>query len=160
MDLNLSAPESFFIDKEKLSVNSLALGDVEIPVPIYLPERRIFLYQEVQQSGTASFAMNGVIETFLGGQPKGKYPARLADISADSSANQSIPTLFNGGGSPVGDSLVVELCQPFTVDTQAVTLQPLRINAQIDLIRFRLVSIAGSSLLGWRVYLAALCTKY
>jgi len=133
---------------------------LKINVPRQLTERRIYTYLEVLQSSADEFRFVGKVIPKLEGKPIGNgLPANLADFTG-ATPGQSVASLFNAGGSPVGDSLVLRLAQPFVVGANSVTLQPFRINAEIDEIVFDLESLRGSNLTKWRVYLACVSTKY
>src|ERR1700679_3384641 len=77
----------------------------ELPLPIFLPDRRIYLYLEAQVSGAGAFSLFVDLVLTNKGVPVGAFPCKLADFTS-LTPNQSVSRLFNSGGSPVGDSAV------------------------------------------------------
>lgn len=130
-----------------------------ITVPLRLQERRIYLYMEVKQSAAAQFLAWADVVAYKGGSPVGNFPAKLADFTGVT-PGRSVSTLFNAGGSPVGDSLVLRLAQPFDPNVTSVVVQPLRVNGQFDQLAFSLNGLSGTNLTGFRAYLACLSTQY
>lgn len=152
---------SDFTSKEIISdtVQKKQPAALIIKVPLQLTERRIFVYTEILQSAAAAFRFRARIIPFTNGRPVGNgFPADLGDLSA--SAGDSFASLFNGGGSPVGDSLVLRFVSPFVATNVSVTLQPMRLNAAIDEIRLDIDEMTGANITNWRAYLACLSTKY
>jgi hypothetical protein len=157
-----NAPISNWERKEFLQPSTVPTAQREIinlNVPLNLAERRIFLYLEVNQSSSAAFFLGCDIRTKRGGTVNGIFPATISDFTSQT-PNQSIESLFNAGGSPVGDSCVLRLAQPFDSTVPSVVIQPLRINAEIDEIVLDVNSVSGLTLTGWRAFLGCLSTKY
>lgn len=158
--VNPNAPISEWEFKEIISPTSLFSGPImDLAVPAWLPERRIFLYLEANLVSSAPFQLYARIRTFQSGVPKGDFPAYIGDFTGQVQ-NQSVASLFNAGGSPVGDSLVLRLANPFDTTVPSVVVQPLRINANIDRIQLTIDSRGGSTLQGFRAYLGVLSTLY
>jgi hypothetical protein len=159
-----SSSVSDFDFAEKLVPSGVPQTGVHLVLPKVtqqLTERRIYLYLEVLQSSAASYQLLAEVLCLRNGNPVGKFPCQIADYSGLSSTpHQSAFTLFNAGGSPVGDSLTLQLAQPFVATIPAVVIQPLRINAEIDSIQFRINSLVHTTVTGWRCFLACLSTKY
>lgn len=132
---------------------------IAFAVPIALMERRLYLYMEVAQSATAPFQLRAGVVGMKGGRPVAEIPANIADLST-TPQSRSVGTLFNAGGSPVGDSYVLRFAQPFVSGINSVTIQPLRINAEIDRLTFRVFGLTGQNLTGFRAFLGCLSTKY
>lgn len=136
---------------------------LRISVPPQLQERRIYLYLEVKQSAAAEYQLDGKIYARYSAAPVAIFPAQIADFTTSAppdTINQSYASLLNAGGSPVGDSCVLRLAQPFNVSITSVVLQPLRFNGLIDEIVFSIDALRGSNLQGWRAFLGCLSTKY
>src|SRR5207237_3183145 len=124
--------------------------------------RRVYLYLEVKQSSAASYIMSMVLEGYFDHHLVAKFPATIGDIAA-LTTNQSIGSLLNGGGSPVGDSYVLRLNNPFDTSAsgiQSAVLQPLRFNAELNRLSLKLTGASGANLTGWRAFLACLSTRY
>lgn len=137
-------------------------GVLEMDVPFHLTERRVFAYVEVKQSAAASYIFSAEIDCKFNGAVVGRLPLVIGDITA-LTTNQSLPCLFNAGGSPVGDTLVLRLNNPFDTTAtgiQSAVLQPLRFNAEINKLVFNINGAEGANLVGWRAYLACLSTRY
>ncbi len=155
-----NTPISQWEFKEIISPNLLMSGAIfDLAVPVWLPERRIYLYLEANLSSALPFQLYARINTFLSGNPLGSFPAYIADFTGQA-LNQSVGSLFNAGGSPVGDSLVLRLANPFDTTVPSVVVQPLRINAGIDRIQLKIDNVSGASLTGFRAYLGVLSTLY
>ena len=155
-----TTPISDYQFKELILPNVLVSGPVfDLAVPLWLPERRIYLYLEAALTAAAPFQLYTRIKTFLDGHPKGDFPAYIGDFTGQV-VNQSVASMFNAGGSPVGDSLVLRLAQPFDVTVPSVVVQPLRINAAIDRLQLHIDARGGSTLAGFRAYLGVLSTQY
>ena len=152
-------PISHFTFEEVIKATTVPTPGTElsIHVPLSMIERRIYLYLEVALATSAAYHFGGTVRTYADNSLVGAFPASIADFTG-LSPNQSIASLFNAGGSPVGDSLVIRLAQPFSTTTQAV-IQPVRLNAEIDKVSFQVTSVFGTSLAGWRAYLACLSAK-
>lgn len=134
---------------------------LKLTLPLSLPERRLYLYVEVRQSAAAEFFMWGEVQLTKGNVPVGKFPAKLASFSgAPAPVNKSVSTLFNAGGSPVGDSIVLTLAQPFDAAVTSVVIQPLRVNVECDKVVFSMEGLRGTNLTGFRAYLACNSTRY
>ena len=162
----MNSPISDFQFKEKISAVAVAAGTIltdldalNLSVPIKLPERRIYLYIEVAQSVAGAFRFDANVVGFAGGVPVASMPANMADFTG-SSPNQSVATIFNAGGSPVGDSLVIRLAQPFVAAITSAVIQPVRINAEVDRLILSVRGLSGANITGWRAYLACLSTKF
>ena len=160
----MNAPITDFQFKEKIINVAVAaaisdLDAVRLAVPRWLPERRIYLYVEVAQSAAAGFRLDANVIGLNQGRPIISLPSNIADFTG-LTANQSVATAFNAGGSPVGDSLVVRLANPFVAGVNSAVIQPVRINAEIDELTFSLGSLSGTNITGWRCYLACLSTKF
>jgi hypothetical protein len=160
----MNSPLSDFQFREKISVAAVVtpISDtdaIRLAVPRWLPERRIYLYVEVGQSAAAGFRFDATVAGFNQGRPIIALPANIADFSG-LTANQSVATAFNAGGSPVGDSLVVRLSNPFVPGVNSAVIQPVRVNAEIDEIILSLKNLSGTNITGWRAYLACLSTKF
>lgn len=157
-------PVSEYIDAEIISTtannsttpiptqNSVAL---QRPLPIFLPDRRIYLYLEALVSGAGAFSLFTDVVLYNKGTVVGVMGCKLCDFT-NLTPNQSAPRLFNSGGSPVGDSLVLTLAQPFNASITTVTVQPLRINAQADEIRLLITGVNVGTMQGYRAYLGVL----
>ena len=158
--MNNSTPISDYQFKELILPNTLVSGPVfDLSVPLWLPERRIYLYLEAALSEAAPFQLFARIKTYLDGHGKGEFPAYIGDFTGQT-MNQSVGSLFNAGGSPVGDSLVLRLANPFDTTVPSVVVQPLRINAGIDRLQLHIDARAGATLTGFRAYLGVLSTQY
>jgi hypothetical protein len=160
----MNSPISDFQFREKISAVAVTTpisdpDSVRLAVPRWLPERRIYLYVEVGQSAAAGFRLDASVIGLNQGRPIIALPANIADFTA-LTANQSVATAFNAGGSPVGDSLVIRLANPFVAGVNSAVIQPVRINAEVDEITFSLRSLSGTNITGWRAYLACLSTKF
>jgi hypothetical protein len=135
----------------------------EIALPEQLPERRIYCYFEVKgpNGTTDQWIVTAEIVAFANGQPVGVFPMAFGKIDT-STLNASLPSLLNAGGSVVGDSLVLRIGNPFdtTNGPFTATLQPLRLNAEIDKLALSILSFSGAAITGWRSYLACLSTKF
>lgn len=138
-------------------VNQQPTGSLS--VPIWLPERRIYFYLEAQLSVAGAFSLFMGLKLLHQGQLVGILPCKLADFTA-LTPNQSVSRLFNSGGSPVGDSAVLTLAQPFTSTITTVTVQPLRVNATIDKIVPQVMGVSKGVMTGWRYWLGVLSTAY
>jgi hypothetical protein len=156
-----ASPISQFTEKELISAAALfSVGPVfKLAVPAWLPERRIYLYLEAKLSAAAAYNIFFRIRVYYAGRPVGDFPARICDFTGQTPP-QSVASIFNAGGSPVGDSLVLRLAQPFDATVTAVVIQPLRINAQIDEIELCVDGQGGATLTGARAYLGVLSTLY
>lgn len=153
---------SEFQEAEAIFPSSAPSGTIlTVNVNSALQERRIYLYIEVKQGTSGAFVLGGEVTLHSGNALVARYPATIGDFSG-LTPGQSISSLLNGGGSPVGDSVVVRLAQPFSI--ASVTLQPLRINGIVDQIRYNVTGIfpqSGAAVLtSLRAYLACLSTKY
>ena len=163
MRIGQPSPISVFHSDEIIKSGSTDFRKVacSINVPRGLVERRIYLYVEVTQSTPGPFILGGVVRLLNESTPVAIFPAAIGDFTG-LTINQSIASILSGGGSPVGDSLVVRLAQPFSVP--AITLQPLRVNAECNRIEFGFESVYHDSgtfpITGWRAFLACLSTKY
>ena len=160
----INSPISDFQFNEKISVAAVTtaisdLSAIQLAVPRWLPERRIYLYVEVGQSAAAGFRMDASVIGLNGGKPIISLPANIADFSG-LTVNQSVATAFNAGGSPVGDSLVIRLANAFVAGVNSAVIQPVRINAEVDTLVFSLKSLSGTNITGWRAYLACISTKF
>jgi hypothetical protein len=158
----MSTPISEFHRVEVISPTGLPqVGTVlSVPCSPHLTERRIYLYVEVKQTAGGAFTLLGNITIHRNGSPIGLFPASIGDFTA-LAPNQSIESMLNGGGSPVGDSIVLRLAQQFSVPS--VTIQPLRVNGEIDEIRYNILSQywpGASAVTGYRAYLGVLSTQY
>jgi hypothetical protein len=136
---------------------------LEIDVPFSLTERRVYTYIEVKQSpSAATYIIAFEILATFDGHIVGKFPLIIGDI-ASLTTNKSLPSLFNAGGSPVGDSLVIRLNNPFDTSStgiQAAVLQPLRFNGECNKLTLRLLAANGANVIGWRAYFACLSTRF
>lgn len=155
-----------WVDKELIKATekpASARNVLEISVAEQLPERRIFAYIEVKgpNGTTDQWILTAEIVAFKNGVPVGVFPVAFGKIDT-STLNASLPSLLNAGGSVVGDSLVLRLANPFdaTNGPFTATMQPLRINAEIDKLALSLTGSSGASITGWRGYLACLSTKF
>lgn len=161
------SPISDFTSDEIVRPSEVPSGQtgikLDIAVPIDLTERRIFSYVEVKQSpSNASYIFASEIEAWYNASRVGRFPCNIGDVVL-LTTNQSIGSLFNAGGSPVGDSYALRLNNPFdTTSTgiQNAVLQPLRINAKITRLTFRINAAQGANLVGWRAFLGCLSTRY
>jgi hypothetical protein len=162
MAINNSSPISHWVDAENISASAIDASNKEfvaIDVPIQLPERRIYLFLSVNPTTATGFVLSAKIRAYMGRTLVGEFPASLADLTGVG-INRSLSCLFNGAGSPVGDSLVLTVASPFTGGTVNPVLQPFRLNAEIDHISWDLdFSIAGSAT-GYRAYLGCCSTKF
>lgn len=140
-------------------VPTLQNDALRLAVPLGLPERRIYLYLEVAQSVAAQFDLMAEVEAFNGGRPVARWPAHLADFTGVT-RYKSVASLFNAGGSPVGDSCVLRLAAPFVATITSAVLQPLRVNGEFDEIKFSIRGLSGTNLTGWRAFLGCLSTRY
>lgn len=133
---------------------------LSVKVPLQLTERRIYLYTEVLQSASAAFRMKASVIPRVSGIPMGRgLPADLGDLTA-ATEGDDFSSLFNGGGSPVGDSLVLRFIVPFVAGVNSVVLQPFRFNAAIDELIFSIDEFTGTNITNFRAYLAVISTKY
>lgn len=160
----MNAPISDFQFREKVSVAAVTTpisdtDSIRLAVPRWLPERRIYLYVEVGQSAAAGFRFDATVVGFNQGKPIIALPANIADFTG-LTVNQSVATAFNAGGSPVGDSLVIRLANPFVAGVNSAVIQPVRVNAEIDEMILNVRSLSGTNITGWRAYLACLSTKF
>jgi len=141
-----------------LTETSLPKAALRLIAPLSLPERRIYVYVEIYQAVAAAYELRCEVQCMRRGQPIGTFPCCIAG-NAGTNANKSVASLFNAGGSPVGDSIVLRLASPFDANFPYVTIQPFRINAEIDEVRFVPLSKSGT-VEGIRTYLAVVSTKY
>lgn len=160
------APLSDFSFDEKIKPTEVpytARNVLRISTPAGLTERRIYCYVEVKgPTASDQYVFGAEIVAFNHGVVVGRFPVVIGNIIT-STTNQSILSLFNAGGSPVGDSLVVRLANPFDTTSsgiQVAVIQPLRVNAEVDEITFSILQAGGTNLAGWRALLACLSTKY
>lgn len=131
-----------------------------VKVPLQLTERRIYLYTEVLQSAATPFRMKANVIPRQSGIPMGSgLPADLGDLTG-ATEGDDFSSLFNGGGSPVGDSLVLRFINPFQASVPSVVLQPFRFNAAIDEVVFSIDEFTGANITNFRAYLAVISTKY
>jgi hypothetical protein len=153
-----AGPISHFADTEIISPSAFSVRKdlLRLPVPLQLTERRIYVYLEVIVATT--YVCEAKVVAYRAGRPVGEFPATIADFTGLTNINQSVASLFNAGGSPVGDSLVLRLAGAFVSANQSIVIQPLRLNAEIDELRFGLFSGAGPT--GYRAYLACLSTRF
>jgi hypothetical protein len=157
-----NSPISDFQKKEIISPASIPTKNgklLEVDVPLSLPERRIYIYLETSPSSATACLIDAVVRAYRNGRPVGVFPCMVADFTAQS-PNESSTNLFNSGGSPVGDSLVLKLAQPFDAAVVSVVIQPLRINAEVDKVALELSSVRGATVTGLRAFLGVLSTKY
>lgn len=156
------SPISDFQFTEKISLSGLP-GQNEtiarLSVPLALTERRIYLYLEVVLSSAAIYSFGCLIKAMRNQRAVGLFPATIADYTTGN-AQQSVFSLVNSGGSPVGDSLVVRLAQPFDITFPIAVVQPLRINADIDEIILEHIGHSGTTLAGYRAFMATLSTRF
>ena len=139
-----------------------APGVMKLAVPFHLTERRIYAYLEVKQSSAAAYILSAEIDCTINGVLVGRLPFVIGDI-ASLTTNQSLPCLFNAGGSPVGDSMTLRLNNPFDTSAtgiQSAALQPFRFNAEINGLSFNINGAEGANLTGWRAYIACVSTRY
>lgn len=160
---NANVPISAWTFEEEIKANevpSKGFQAKELHVPLFLPERRIYCYLEAAVSASpGAFVLLGELLLLNRGSLVGSLPVNLADFTGGN-PSQSVARLFNSGGSPVGDSVVVTLAQPFNAAVTNVTVQPLRINAQIDHIIFRVSGVVAGVMTGWRVWYGCLSTAF
>lgn len=124
-----------------------------------LTERRIYLYIEVIQAvADATFSMKNSVICKLNGKPVATLPADIGILSP-TSENKSLVSMFAAGGSPVGDSLIVQLAAPFSATTINAVIQPYRINVECDEIVFAFENKSGD-ITGYRAFLAAQSTRF
>lgn len=144
-------------------VPSAQRNTIIIDVAEQLNERRIYAYMEVKgpNGTTDQWILTAEIALYRNGQVVGVLPLAFGKIDT-STVNADLPSLFNAGGSVVGDSLVIRLSNPFdtTNGPFTATLQPFRLNAEIDKIALSILSFSGASVVGWRAYLACVSTKF
>jgi len=158
---------SHYADDEKILPSSKPnIGPLfRINTARQLPERRIYSYLEVKgpNGTTDQWALFAEIKAKLNGVPAGAFPVCIGNIQTTTTGqNKSLPSLFNAGGSAVGDSLAIRIANPFdtTNGPFVAVIQPLRINAEIDELEFNVLSFWGSTIVGYRAYLACLSTRY
>lgn len=133
---------------------------LSVKVPLQLTERRIYLYTEVLQSASAPFRLKANVIPRVSGIPMGNgLPADLGDLTGATEGGD-FRSLFNGGGSPVGDSLVLRFIAPFQSSVASVVLQPFRFNAAIDEVVFSVEEFTGANITNFRAYLAVISTQY
>ena len=148
---------------ENISASSIPSGKTPaictVTPQAMLTDRRIYLYMEVKQSASADYYFQGELVFTNGGKPVGSLPMGIGSLTTLTSVNRSLPSMANGGGNTVGDSLILTLANPFvtapTPIIQAV-LQPMRLQAEIDRIQFNLLSRQGANDTGFRVFLGCL----
>lgn len=132
---------------------------LKLPVPISKTERRIYLYAEVI-AGSYWWLTLTLEGRTSSGETKFSIPSSLASIGTATAPwggmNKSVPSLLNGGGAPVGDSLVLQLANPWAVDTVSAVCQPLRMNAEVDELVLIAAPELGSVITGFRAYLGCL----
>lgn len=126
-------------------------------LPIWLPERRLYLFVDLKQPTPGDFDFDGTVVLLRSGKPIAELPARVASMSG--TPQKSRATIFNAGGSPVGDSLVLSLAQPFDAAIKSVVLQPTRINCEADAMYLRVNRFDPTNITGFRAYLACLSTR-
>ena len=126
---------------------------VVIHVSPQLLEKRIYLFLDCTLSATAFFLGGEIICYDTQGAPISILPVQIADFTG-ASPTASAFSLINSGGSPVGDSCVLRLAQPFDSTNPIAVMQPLRVPGSISRIEFRFTSFAGVT--GWRVFLGCL----
>ena len=143
------SPSAVPVDEEALS----------LVVPVFLPDRRIYLYNEVILSSAVDYVLYSQVNLFRLGRLVGRFPAHIGDVDTTATITQSLASLFNAGGSPVGDSLSLRLAAPFAGGNITVVVQPLRVSADIDKVTWSLLA-ASSAVTGYRAYLGVLSTRY
>jgi hypothetical protein len=148
---------SHVLSQEAISPTQVVIkpGVVRIPVERNAPYRRIYLFVDTKSTG--DFVFYGAVRCLLNGQTVMELPAGLCALTT-LVPNQSIVNCFSAGGSAVGDSIVLQLAQPFTAGIPNVVLQPLRMTLDIDAIEFDILSAAGL-LSGFRVWLGCISTS-
>jgi len=159
--MNSNSQISDFQFNEKISYVTVSgilsdLNAITVAVPRWLQERRIYLYIEVLTSSTFRFDAN--VLGYNNGKAIISLPASIADFPV--TANQSVATAFNAGGSPVGDSLVIRLAAPFVANINSAVIQPVRINGEIDNLVLSIKGLSGTGITAWRGYLACISTKF
>lgn len=156
----MQAAASDFQWKEKLSANAIGVGAIfDVQVPKFLTARRIYHLMQANVSGAGAYRVYAAMVLMNGGVPKGEFPIEFGDFTG-SQPNQSLICCLGSGGSPIGDSLQLQLAQPFNATTQ-VLMQPLRLTAEIDRIRFVIKAVSGVDtgvLLGFRAWLGCIST--
>src|SRR5574341_572290 len=109
---------------------------ITLDIPIQLVNRNIYLYLEAKFTTASYYIVACEVEALLYGTPRGRFPCVIADVSTGApTLNRSLPSVLNGGGSAVGNSLALKIVQPFTVNTEEAVLQPFQITAEIDQLR-------------------------
>lgn len=127
-------------------------------IPRNLTERRIYLFLDLISGAGVAWNLDSTVVLEDSGRIVAELPARVSDFTGVV-PNQSRGTLFNAGGSPVGDSLVLKIAQPFDVALPSVVIQPTRINCVATKIYVRLNRLDGNAVTGFRSYLACLSTE-
>lgn len=156
----MSQPISEYLQDEIIRPSKIDSGSVlRINPTTRLTDRRIYGYIEAKTTSTNFFLAATITCHKAGSIIAGPFPMFIGDFTGLTNVNQSICSIINGGGSPVGDSAVVRLAQPFNIAVQSVTLQPLRINGVIDEIRLNIISALGG-ISGYRAFLGCLSTQY
>lgn len=161
--LNLASPVvTDFVSTETILPASMTGELVKVQVPIGLSERKIFLYFEIRLAAPGAFVCKGEVLLNLRRRIVGRLPAQLADLTGAPAGTpaQSYFTLLVAGGTPVGDSLSLVLAQPFVVGVTQVTVQPLRINAEVDEVVFGVRALTGATVNGIRAFLGVQSSKY
>lgn len=131
---------------------------MDVVVPAGNMERRIYLF--VDTKSTDDFIMEAVVTIWKSGSQIGEFPAGLCSFANGTiQAAQPVLNFFATGGSAVGDSLVLQLNAPYDATLPTVVCQPLRINADIDRVKFDVPDFAGK-LTGYRAALCCLSTQY
>lgn len=112
-------------------------GDqVEINPMGGLPERRIYLWFDVQTSAANMFKVELEVQLFKEGNLVGVLPADVGNNFAFPQP-KTLASLVNAGGTPVGDCMLLQLAVKLNAGINQAVCQPFRINADIN--RLRLV---------------------
>ena len=138
-------------------------GVLSLGVAEQLTERRVYAYMEVKgpNGTTDQWIVGAEIKCYNNGVADAVFPLAFGNINS-STLNKSLPSLFNAGGSAVGDSLAIRIANPFdtTNGPFIAVIQPFRFNGKVDRIDLNILSASGASITGFRAYLACVSTEY
>ncbi len=153
---------SIWQPKERVESALVPQPGVALDLNVFYPllERRIYLYLEVAStSPAAGYILEAKIIASKNGTPVATYPASIADFTG-LSVVPGVGSLFNAGGSPVGDCYTHRLGTLTNSTVTSAVLQPLRVNMDIDHLQLKFDGFFGTTITGWRAFLGCLSTKY
>lgn len=164
-NLFASGALSHFAEGEIIRPTQLPVAEKNVirlaGLPRNLQNRNIYLYLEGKFTGaSAQYILGCEVDLRLMGNTRARFPCIIGAINS-LATNRSLACLINGGGSAVGNSMVLKLASPFVptlpdVQVNDATLQPFQITCDIDeaVLHLDTGSQGTSTLIGWRAYLA------